>query len=219
MLYCMDVSLLNYEKLIKYVSEDRKEKTSAFHFLKDRKLSLASELLLIYGLNQLKIYDPIIKQGKYGKPYLSNYQNVFFNLSHSGDYVICGIDKNPVGVDIEKIEKIDLNIASKFFYDKEYEDIINSENPIDSFFNYWVLKESYMKYTGCGFRLKLNSFQVDISKDNNKIKLYINNKEKTDLNLELKEIKNNYKIGICSKSNNLKLKDISSQYILDYFRI
>lgn len=36
----------------------------------------------------------------HGKPYLLNYPDVHFNISHSGEYVACAVADSPVGVDI-----------------------------------------------------------------------------------------------------------------------
>ena len=42
---------------------------------------------------------------EHGKPYLSDYSDVHFNISHSGEYVVCSVSDKPVGVDIQKISK------------------------------------------------------------------------------------------------------------------
>ena len=43
--------------------------------------------------------------------------------------VLCAISDKEVGVDIEYIDpEIDLNIAKNYFYNEEYENIMNSEN-------------------------------------------------------------------------------------------
>ena len=68
---------------------------------------------------------------------------------------------------------------------------MNSQNPADEFFKYWVLKESYMKYTGLGMNLKLDSFEIKIG-DEIKLK---NDDEGLKFNLFNVE---NYKIGIAS---------------------
>lgn len=42
----------------------------------------------------------------YGKPVLKNYPTIHFNLSHAGDWVLCGIGDVSLGVDIEHITDI-----------------------------------------------------------------------------------------------------------------
>ena len=65
---------------------------------------------------------------------------------------------------------------------------MNAKNRPDEFFKYWVLKESYMKYTGLGMNLELDSFEIIIEDE---IKLKNDN---DDLKFNLFHIEN-YKIG------------------------
>ena len=189
--YC-NVENLNLKKGYELVSKNRKDKIDFYRFEKDKKLSCGAYLLLKKLLSEKNISNPVFKSEKYGKTYISNHENVYFNLSHSGKMVLCAISDMEVGVDIEYIDdEIDLNIAKQYFYNREYESIMNAENRPDEFFKYWVLKESYMKYTGLGFHLKLDSFEIVVEDD---IKLKNDN---GNLKFNLFNIKN-YKIGIAS---------------------
>ena len=189
--YC-NVESLDLKKAYRSVSKDRQDKIDFYRFEKDKKLSAGAYLLLKKLLSEENITNPLFKTEKYGKAYISNFENVYFNLSHSGKMVLCAISDREVGVDIEYIDpEIDLNIAKLYFYNGEYESIMNSQNPADEFFKYWVLKESYMKYTGLGMNLKLDSFEIKIG-DEIKLK---NDDEGLKFNLFNVE---NYKIGIAS---------------------
>ena len=189
--YC-NVEDLDLKKAYGLVSKSRREKIDFYRFDKDKKLSAGAYLLLRKLLLEENITNPIFKTEKYGKAYISNFENVYFNLSHSGKMVLCAISDREVGVDIEYSDpEIDLNIAKLYFYNGEYESIMNSQNPADEFFKYWVLKESYMKYTGLGMNLKLDSFEIKIG-DEIKLK---NDDEGLKFNLFNVE---NYKIGIAS---------------------
>ena len=189
--YC-NVENLDLKKAYSSVSKDRQDKIDFYRFEKDKKLSAGAYLLLKKLLLEENITNPLFKIEKYGKAYISNFENVYFNLSHSGKMVLCAISDREVGVDIEYSDpKIDLNIAKLYFYNGEYESIMNSQNPADEFFKYWVLKESYMKYTGLGMNLKLDSFEIKIG-DEIKLK---NDDEGLKFNLFNVE---NYKIGIAS---------------------
>ena len=189
--YC-NVENLDLKRAYDTVPKDRQDKIDFFRFEKDKKLSAGAYLLLKKLLLEKNITNPLFKIEKYGKAYISNFENIYFNLSHSGKMVLCAISDRKVGVDIEYIDhEIDLNIAKHYFYNKEYESIMNSQNPADEFFKYWVLKESYMKYTGLGMNLKLDSFEIKIE---DKIELK-NDDEGLKFNLFNLE---NYKIGIAS---------------------
>jgi len=104
-----------------------------------------------------------------------------------------------VGIDIEYNDPtIDLNIARLYFFNEEYKSIRKSENPENEFFKYWVLKESYMKYTGLGFQLDLDSFEIIIDdeitlkNDNNNIKFNL---------FDIEE----YKLAVASQYNVKKI--------------
>ena len=199
--YC-NVKDLDLEKTYPILSESRKEKVDNFIFDKDKKLSSGVYLLLKKMLDEENINDPIIETEKDGKPYISNYENIHFNMSHAGRMVACAISDEEIGIDIEKIDPlIDMKIAQTFFYNSEYDNIKKSDNRVDQFFKYWVLKESYMKYTGLGFLLDLDKFEIIIDDGQTKVK---------NQNPELKENEedvkfsyfdlNQYKLAICSET-------------------
>lgn len=205
--YC-DVSELDLSKGYKLVSEDRKSKISRFMFDKDKKLSCGAYLLLMKMLNEENIIKPTFKTEKYGKTYISNYNNIHFNISHSGKYVACGISDNKIGVDIEYNDStIDLDIAKHYFYNEEYKNIMKSDNPSNEFFKYWVLKESYMKYTGLGFNLALNSFEITITDE---IRVKPND---TSLRFSLFDV-NEYKVAVANK---YKVKECEEYLITELY--
>ena len=189
--YC-NIENLDLKKAYRLVSKNRQEKIDFYRFDKDKKLSCGAYLLLKKLLSEKNIENPLFKTEEYGKAYISNHENIHFNLSHSEKMVLCAISDMEVGVDVEHIDpEIDLNIAKQFFFNEEYCSIMKSDNPSDEFFKYWVLKESYMKYTGLGMNLKLDSFEIVIE-DSIRLK---NGDENLKFNLFNVA---DYKIGIAS---------------------
>lgn len=79
-----------------------------------------------------------IKKGPYGKPYLE--QGPFFNLSHSKGLLAMAMGEQELGLDLEGPRAI----THKGFIRPEEEGI----DPL----TLWVVKESFMKYTGEGIR-------------------------------------------------------------------
>ena len=113
--YC-NVENLDLKKAYSSVSKDRQDKIDFYRFEKDKKLSAGAYLLLKKLLSEENITNPLFKTEKYGKAYISNFENVYFNLSHSGKMVLCAISDREVGVDIEYSDpEIDLNIAKLYF--------------------------------------------------------------------------------------------------------
>jgi 4'-phosphopantetheinyl transferase len=88
-----------------------------------------------------------------GKPYLK--EGPEFNISHSGQYVICAIsDNGETGIDIEEIQyHADLKEFKSFFNLSEWSEINGSRNFANTFFEYWTKKEAVMKASGKGFSL------------------------------------------------------------------
>ncbi len=192
--YC-DVRNLNLHEAYELLPPNRKRKFNSFRFDKDKKLSAGAYLLLDKLLKEKNVTDPNFKVHEYGKAYISNFEDIHFNLSHSGRIVSCAISDREVGIDVEYNDpEIDLDIAKNYFYNSEYKSIMNSKTPSDEFFKYWVLKESYMKYTGLGFQLDLNSFEIIID---TKIRL---KDDVNNLKFSLFDV-DDYKLAVCSKYN------------------
>ena len=163
--YC-NVKDLDLERAYSLLPDNRKEKANSYLFDKDKKLCAGAYLLLMKLLEEENIEEPVIKTEKNGKPYISNYENIHFNMSHAGRIVACSISDSEVGIDVEMIDPlIDLKIGQTFFFNSEYENIKKSDDKVDEFFKYWVLKESYMKYTGLGFLLDLDKFEIILEED------------------------------------------------------
>lgn len=115
-----------------------------------------------FGIDEEKI---IIKRDQFGKPYLYGFENVHFNVSHSGRFYICACSSNKVGIDIEnRLRKRYGNTLMNLHpYEKNY--VLTSKNPQESFLKIWVRKEALFKASGTGILNELNSFSV-ISDDN-----------------------------------------------------
>ena len=154
-----------YALALAAASPERREKVRRFRFPKDRRLSLGAELLLRKALQELGITRRELSYtyGENGKPFLSGLPGLHFNLSHSGERVMCAVSGGEAGCDIEQIRDVDLKIARRYFFYGEYERIAaaaTEEERTDLFFRYWTLKESFIKATGLGLSLPLDAFQI-----------------------------------------------------------
>jgi 4'-phosphopantetheinyl transferase len=96
--------------------QDRKEKILSHKNLEGRKQSFASTLLLqkILLQNNLNLQDVKFVNNK--KPEIDG---IFFNISHSDNFVICSVSENPVGCDIEKIRCVKSGFEKRFFTQNE----------------------------------------------------------------------------------------------------
>lgn len=146
---------------LKLVSEKRQEKIKKLYFEKDKLLSLFAELLARYGIIQkYHIPNEMIQfgYGSYGKPYLLNHPEYHFSLSHSGKCVAWIESPFPVGIDIEQIRNFDKSISEAYFSQKEKEFIQRQSDFNTAFCEIWTKKEAYLKMTGKGLSIALDSF-------------------------------------------------------------
>ncbi len=188
-------------------SEYRRKKVDLLLKNEDKKRSLIAELLLRRALldNKTSIKELKYKLNEYGKPYLKNIENFFFNISHSGEYVILAISNKEVGCDIEKINK---NIENTFLLEKEERFVLKIKNSEDkpNIYRYWTLKESYIKNIGesmlYSYRSNVNTGQLDKYDD---ATLMARNQK--DENIYFKEITSidGYYIALCSYEKDLNL--------------
>ena len=92
--------------------------------------------------------------------------DVVYNLSHSGHYVMCAYSDKAdakVGCDLEMVGRQRLSVAKRFFCEAEYQHILNTrseEEQLRLFYRYWVLKESFMKATREGMALGTDTFEI-----------------------------------------------------------
>lgn len=100
-------------------------------------------------------------------------EHAIFNLSHSGNYVLCSLDDSEkreisLGCDLEKIKQVRMEVANRFFCESEFQKIVQQdteERRAELFYRYWVLKESFMKATRLGMKLGLDQFEITFSEE------------------------------------------------------
>lgn len=148
---------LQNKRLLELVGTERRKKVIRYRMPDDRKRSLAAGLIIRKILNENGLSEDSLKYSENGKPLADN---LFFNISHAGDYVVGVSSDREVRCDIEKIVDAPLEVADRFFHLKEAEYIKSAEDKNRAFFTLWTLKESYMKMTGRGMNLPLDSFEV-----------------------------------------------------------
>ncbi len=162
-LYAIDIRALPDPKenpaALHHISSSRRKKVMKYLQANDRKRCLGAGILLarilpLYGDDPEKIVC-----GPEGKPLA---ENVHFNLSHSGNLVICAVGEKAVGCDIEKTEREIQGVAKRFFHrnEAEYLQKFQGQERDEMFFRLWTWKESYIKMTGEGLRLPLQDFEI-----------------------------------------------------------
>lgn len=153
------------------LSADESERAARFYFEKDRHRYIFAHACLRDILSRYLQSEPgqmEFSTNNYGKPVLLPNQEVDFNISHSGEYVLIAVARgHRVGVDVEHF-RMNLEhdkIARRFFSQAENKEYgaIPHEQKVTAFFNCWTRKEAYIKAHGLGLSLPLDSFDVSLS--------------------------------------------------------
>ena len=113
------------------------------------------ELLAVLQARMLREQTPPFsfsyEYGEQGKPQIVNFPKKF-NLSHSGDYVVCAVGDGEVGADIQKWVPYKERTAERFFAPTEWKLLqeLPASQRTELFYRLWSRKEAYGKYTGQG---------------------------------------------------------------------
>ena len=188
------------------LSPDEKERARKYRFEKDYKLYMAGKIMARTILGKyfnIRPDEVQFRVDEYSRPHLMypGKKDFDLNISHSGEYVIAGISDRPIGVDIERIKPVGLDIAGVCFHDREIKYLFSDRKKIyENFFRLWTLKEAFIKAVGQGLSYPLKDFYF--SMDNKGIKLNFVKSGLTDSwNFTDIHIDNNYKSAVCVNTN------------------
>ncbi len=109
-----------------------------------------------------------------GVPFIKNGEDLFCSISHSFGYALAVVDKNRVGVDIEKIRDHREELIKYIATPQELE-IVSDKNKENTITKTWVIKEAVLKALGVGFELNPKSLEICKKVKNNYFVL-VNNK-------------------------------------------
>lgn len=205
----LEICMLNVRKplsqpykaaFLEKVSLEKIAKVNRFKNPIDGHRTLCGEILIKSMLaKQLKM--PIshieFEKNECGKPYLKGHP-IYFNLSHSGDWVVAAMSDTLVGIDVELVKAIDLDIAKHFFTKQEYTWLSSIEEDklrCKMFYMLWSGKESYMKMLGKGLSIPLNAFELIYKEEKLSLKVLYEGEEGYFTTYPLE----NHSLVVCTK--------------------
>jgi 4'-phosphopantetheinyl transferase len=139
----------NWDRCLAQLPEWRRESCLRMKFEQGRLQQLAAGLLLRLALREegVDLMTADITKNEHGKPMM---EGLYFNISHSGDYIAVAIADYPVGIDVEIKTDPDLKITERFYSEEEQRAVRDAEDPQKEFRRLWTRKEAYVKCTGTG---------------------------------------------------------------------
>jgi 4'-phosphopantetheinyl transferase len=136
---------------------------NSFYRVDDKKRYLAGKLILKKLLCEFGYSEEVLSHIKFdenNRPFIDS--EIDFNISHSGEYVVCAISKNlRVGIDIEKIVNIDVDeIKDLVFNDVEMLKLKQESDVMSYFYDIWTIKEAALKATGKGLSYSMKNIEI-----------------------------------------------------------
>ncbi|MBZ5859376.1 4'-phosphopantetheinyl transferase family protein [Flavihumibacter profundi] len=168
----LDLTALQYENLLGFLSKDELARAKRFRFERDQKRFIVARGILRQILGRYlgkKPNELVFEYSSQGKPALATYPGcgtLHFNLSHSDGFALYAVtrDRN-IGIDIERIRDdaaVD-QIARRFYSQGEISSLfrMHIDRRTELFFQYWTRKEAFIKAIGEGISFPME--QCDVS--------------------------------------------------------
>ena len=151
------------------LSPDEHERMARFVFDRDRRVFLITRALVRTMLSRYAQVAPAdwkFIANVHGRPEILDRPpgapDLRFNISHTDGLIACAVTiGREVGVDVEHINRhLTHDVAGRFFAPDEVTDLrkLPDEEQRRVFFDYWTLKEAYIKARGFGLALPLGDF-------------------------------------------------------------
>lgn len=164
-IYLTDINNVSRDEITCWYKDIENTKKGKIDNIKDatnKSIRIVSDHLSRYAVSKHLNINPkeiTFCYGKHGKPLLSN-GNAYFNISHSGNYIVCCVDDLPCGIDVEIIKERKLTTSKRFCTENELQYISNSVDKNIALLEIWTKKEAYFKSFGCGIATCLSSLDT-----------------------------------------------------------
>ena len=161
-IYVGKVTDFDVDALVGCLNNNEKAKLSRLRRVADQQLYIVAHSLKRFVLARYMDVSPaslLFDTEGNGKPFCTHPEAPFFNLSHSGQWVVIAVSiDTPVGVDIEFERAVDKDgIVKRIGSDVEVAAYQRSAAPQQHFLCLWTQKEAVSKACGQGISVGLSS--------------------------------------------------------------
>lgn len=158
---------------VSFLSHDERARAERLISEGHRRQSIAAHAMLRMVLSLYCGGSPnqlVIQRTSDGKPALSHYPSIRFNLTHSHGRALIAVAKDrEVGVDLERVRRdVDVVRLAKRFLSEKDQAFIEQGEPAqrhERFLKAWVAREAVFKADGKGMTFPLNRDSVELSGD------------------------------------------------------
>lgn len=150
------------EKCLSWFPVERVDNILRISNLQGRREKVAAYVLLVDMLKEEGLLRdlPRIVYAENGKPFLANYPDVHFNMSHCRNAVAVALHDAPVGIDVESRRSVSRAVVERVCCRQELSVIDAAVDPEMEFLRLWTQKEALLKCTGVGIRDNMRDILV-----------------------------------------------------------
>ena len=158
-----------WPRFLHVLSDEERSRADAFAFDRDARRFVVSRTVLRSLLSRVTGSPPSelkFRKEPDGKPVLGPgvRQPVHFSLSRSEELVLIGFAPNPLGVDVEWLERaIDVDELADYVLSRRERESFERLDPRDrrqAFLQCWTIKEAYLKAIGKGLSVPPNMVEA-----------------------------------------------------------
>ncbi|MGH1485677.1 MAG: 4'-phosphopantetheinyl transferase family protein [Cellvibrionaceae bacterium] len=165
---CAPLSTVVTETMYQWLSDEEVQRANRFRRPEDSQRFILAHVMKRFYLSQLLDLRPEALQfveGPKGKPFCTDNGAPFFNISHSGDWVLLAVSSTKeIGVDVECSKRgVSEGTMNHVLTSSQLEKVNASNNPQATFITYWTQKEAVSKALGLG--LSIDFTTIDCSGD------------------------------------------------------
>ena len=222
-LYKIDNSIFEdparFEAAFIKVSSERQEKINRIKPASNKYKSLGAGLLFEMAMDDLQIAkdDRELSYGENGKPELANRGEIQFSISHSDKWSILVINTEGMstGCDIEKygeakkarnvFKRVISTAECELWFDNDVEG--NDSFYVETFYNIWTAKESYVKTTGKGLGTDFRKLELQKPGPDG-ISVINDTDSKTTGYISRVNIDEEYSLSICTPVRDIRVIEI-----------
>ena len=175
--YIPETNPSHYKKWYSLMASEKRLRADSCRFEADRNRLVFGDMLAKLALSDFTgapAESICFALSANGKPYATGI-SAEFNISHSGELIVCAVDSQKIGIDVEKIRPVPSRLVYRVCSEQECDLIFgditaNKHNMLadrlilERFYQVWTAKEAYCKYIGTGILTDLRQIPSNNAK-------------------------------------------------------
>ena len=144
---------------LSWFPQERVDNILKINHIQGRREKVAAYVLLVEMMRERSLLHdfPLVDYAENGKPFLQNYPDLHFNMSHCKRAVAVALHDAPVGIDVECRRRVSQALMERVCSVVERETVCSAADPELAFIRLWTRKEALLKCTGVGIREDLRN--------------------------------------------------------------